>query len=127
MGVKNRNFTLISKCGNLPLKHVMAETLKIGGFGHNFFKIGVCYKGKFKISLKLQFFLNTQIDPFMETKFGPCLVPFFWAPKTNLVRHENKEKLIFYLGLRLLYPIQIQLSEIENPKNPKIDSPNWLG
>jgi hypothetical protein len=38
-------------------------------------------------------------------------------------RHENKEKRLFYFGLRILLPIQIQLLEIENPKNPKVDSP----
>jgi hypothetical protein len=32
-------------------------------------------------------------------------------------------KTLFYVILRILLPIQIQLSDIENPKNPKIDSP----
>jgi hypothetical protein len=49
----------------------------------------------------------------------------FCAPKTHFCigRHENKEKCRFYFGLRILLPMQIQLLEIENPKNPKIDSP----
>jgi hypothetical protein len=38
-------------------------------------------------------------------------------------RHDNKEKRLFYFGLRIRLPIQIQLLNIENPKNPKIDSP----
>jgi hypothetical protein len=55
---------------------------------------------------------------------GPYLVTFslFWAPKTHfhVGRHENKEKRLFYFGLRIFLPIQIQLKEIENPK---IDCP----
>jgi hypothetical protein len=35
-------------------------------------------------------------------------------------RHQNKEKLLFYFGLRILLPIQIQQLDIENPNNPKI-------
>jgi hypothetical protein len=31
-------------------------------------------------------------------------------------RHENKEKRLFYVDLRNLLPIQIQLLEAENPK-----------
>jgi hypothetical protein len=38
-------------------------------------------------------------------------------------KHENTEKLLYYFGLRILLPIQIQLLDIENPKHPKIDSP----
>jgi uncharacterized pyridoxamine 5'-phosphate oxidase family protein len=34
-----------------------------------------------------------------------------------------KEKRLFYFGLRNLLPIQIQLLDTENPKNPKIDLP----
>jgi hypothetical protein len=50
---------------------------------------------------------------------------FFWALKTHfrIGRHENKEKRLFYFGLRILLPIQIQLLETENPKNPK----GWVG
>jgi hypothetical protein len=42
----------------------------------------------------------------------------FWAKKTlfRAGRHENKEKRLFYFGLRILLPIQIQLLEIENKK-----------
>jgi hypothetical protein len=49
---------------------------------------------------------------------------FFWALKTRFRegRHENKEKRLFYVGLKILLPIQIQLLEIENPKNSKTDS-----
>jgi hypothetical protein len=36
------------------------------------------------------------------------------------VRHENKEKRLFYFGL---LPIQIQLFDVENPKNPKFNYP----
>jgi hypothetical protein len=45
----------------------------------------------------------------------------FWSQKTHFRagRHENKEKRLFYFGLRiLLAAIQIQLLDIENPKNP---------
>jgi hypothetical protein len=40
----------------------------------------------------------------------------FWAPKTHfrIGKHENKEKLLFYFGLRIPLPFQIQL---ENPRN----------
>jgi hypothetical protein len=39
-------------------------------------------------------------------------------------RQENKEKYLFYFGLGILVPIQIQLLYIGNPKkNPKIYSP----
>jgi hypothetical protein len=49
----------------------------------------------------------------------------FLGPKTHfrIGRHENNEKHLFYGGLRILLPIKIQLLEIENPKNTKIDSP----
>jgi hypothetical protein len=45
----------------------------------------------------------------------------FLGPKTHFCkgRHENKEKHIFYFGLRILSPIQIELLETENPKDPK--------
>jgi hypothetical protein len=54
----------------------------------------------------------------------PCRLLFF-APKTHCRagRHENKEKGLLYTGLRIIRPIQIQLLDIENQKNPKIDSP----
>jgi hypothetical protein len=41
--------------------------------------------------------------------FGPKK-PYFWAG-----RHENKEKRLFYFGLKILSPIQIQSLDIENP------------
>jgi hypothetical protein len=49
----------------------------------------------------------------------------FWAQKTyfRTGRHKNKENRLFYFGLRILLPIQLQLLDIENPKNPKIDAP----
>jgi hypothetical protein len=52
----------------------------------------------------------------------------FWAPKTHFraERHENKEKHLFYFGLGILLPIQIQFLDIQNPKNPKIDSPSTV-
>jgi hypothetical protein len=52
-----------------------------------------------------------------ENIFLPFLDNFslFWAQKL-MGRHENKEKLRFYFGLRILLPIQIQLLDIENPK-----------
>jgi hypothetical protein len=52
---------------------------------------------------------------------------FFGPKKTRFQagRHENKEKRLFYFGLRILLPIQIQLLDIVNPKNPKIDFPYW--
>jgi hypothetical protein len=43
--------------------------------------------------------------------FGPKKAPF-WAE-----RHENKDKRSSYFGHRILLPIQIQLLDIENPKN----------
>jgi hypothetical protein len=51
------------------------------------------------------------------------LVTFF-TPKTHfpIERHENKEKSRLYFGHIILLPIQSQLFEIENPKNPKTDS-----
>jgi hypothetical protein len=63
----------------------------------------------------------------LKKSCGPyfCDFSLFWASKTDFRkgRHENKEKRLFYFGLRILLPIQIQLLEIENPKNPKVDSP----
>jgi hypothetical protein len=51
----------------------------------------------------------------------------FWAPETHfrIGRQENKDKHVFFFGLRIVLPIQIQLFEIENKiKNKKkIDSP----
>jgi hypothetical protein len=41
-------------------------------------------------------------------------------------RHQNKEKSIFFFGLRFILPIQIKLLAIGNPKNPKIDFPYSL-
>jgi hypothetical protein len=48
----------------------------------------------------------------------------FWAQKTHFraERHENKENLPIYFGVRILLTIQIQLLDIENPKYPKINS-----
>jgi hypothetical protein len=46
------------------------------------------------------------------------LFSLFWAQKKTLFRagkHENKEKRLFFFGLRILLPIQIQLLDIENP------------
>jgi hypothetical protein len=65
--------------------------------------------------------------------FGPNNVTFSlcWAIKTHFQtgRHENKEKRFLYFGLYnfglilLLWSVlYITLLEIENPKNPKIDS-----
>jgi hypothetical protein len=34
-----------------------------------------------------------------------------------------KKNAFYYFGLRILLPIQIQLLDIEIPKNPKIDFP----
>jgi hypothetical protein len=49
--------------------------------------------------------------------FGPYLVTLSlsWAKKTpfRAGRHENKEKSLFYFGLRIRLPIQIQLLDIE--------------
>jgi hypothetical protein len=43
----------------------------------------------------------------------------FWASKTHLrigrCAYANKEKRLFYFGLGIILPIQIQLQEIENP------------
>jgi hypothetical protein len=61
-------------------------------------------------------FVYTHINLFQE----PVLVIFslFGPQKTHYWagRHESKEKCIFYFGLRILLPIQIQLLDIENPK-----------
>jgi hypothetical protein len=48
------------------------------------------------------------------------------GPKSHfrIGRLDNKEKRLFYFGLMILLPIQIQVLEIENTKNLKIDSPN---
>jgi hypothetical protein len=63
----------------------------------------------------------------MKTIFPLLLVPVsrFWALKTHfrIERHENKEKRLFYFGLRIRLAIQIQLLEFKIPKDPKIDSP----
>jgi hypothetical protein len=52
------------------------------------------------------------------------LVHFFllWAQQANYRagRHENKEHLCYFV-LKILSPIQFQLLDTENPKNPKID------
>jgi hypothetical protein len=47
------------------------------------------------------------------------------GPKNSFLigRHENKEKRKIYFGLRIPLPKQIQLLEIEDPKNLKIGSP----
>jgi hypothetical protein len=49
----------------------------------------------------------------------------FLDPKTHFREriHENKEKRLLYFGVRIPLPIQIQLLDIENPKNLKIDAP----
>jgi hypothetical protein len=49
----------------------------------------------------------------------------FLEQKTHIRpgRHEKKEKRRLYFGLRIILSIQIQLFDIENPKDPKIDSP----
>jgi hypothetical protein len=65
------------------------------------------------------------VDLYKEQKsFGLYLMNFslFWAQKAyfRAERYENKEKCIFYFGLRILLSVQIQLLDIENPK---IDSP----
>jgi hypothetical protein len=43
--------------------------------------------------------------------------------RLRIGRHENKEKHPFYFGLSINLLIQNQLLDIENPKNPEIDSP----
>jgi hypothetical protein len=37
-----------------------------------------------------------------------------------LVQRREEEKRLFYYGLRIILPIQIQWKEIGNPKHPKI-------
>jgi hypothetical protein len=53
---------------------------------------------------------------------------YLWAANTPFFigRHENKENRSCYFGLRIFLTIQIQLLEIESPKNPKIDSPYYI-
>jgi hypothetical protein len=65
-----------------------------------------------------------------KKKIGLTLIGEFFSflgPKTHfrVGRHENKGKRQFYFGLRILLPIQIQLLDIESPKNPKIESPYY--
>jgi hypothetical protein len=48
----------------------------------------------------------------------------FWAQKFRAGRHENKEKRLFYFDLKILLQIQIQLLDIENLKDLKINS-SW--
>jgi hypothetical protein len=62
-----------------------------------------------------------------------CLTLFsefsHFKPKTHFRagRDENKEKRLFYTGLRMLLSIQNQWLDtgIENPENPKIDSSHF--
>jgi hypothetical protein len=46
----------------------------------------------------------------------------FLAPKSpfRIGRRENKEKRLFYFAIIILLPIQIQLLDLENPKDPKM-------
>jgi hypothetical protein len=51
---------------------------------------------------------------------------FFFSDPNNSFPHRktwNTEKRLLYFDLRVLLPIQIQLQEIEIPKNPKIYFP----
>jgi hypothetical protein len=65
-----------------------------------------------KMSIILRIF-DSHINLFEETKFLTLFSEFisFLAPITNFraERHENKEKSRFYLGIRILLPIQIHL------------------
>jgi hypothetical protein len=60
----------------------------------------------------------------MEKKY----LDLIWVPTTHfrIGRHENKEKRLFYFGLRILLAIQIQLLKIENPKNREKKSKDRL-
>jgi hypothetical protein len=59
--------------------------------------------------------------------FKPYLVNFslLWVQNTHfsIGRREKKKKRLSTLALEFFLPIQIQLLGIENPNNPKIDSP----
>jgi hypothetical protein len=71
---------------------------------------------------------DTHIYQLEEEKISLTLITvghfsLFWPQKIHFQegRHENKETRLYYFGLRILLPIIIQLLEIENPNNPKID------
>jgi hypothetical protein len=49
----------------------------------------------------------------------PYLVAFSLFGHFRVGKLKNKEKHLFYFDLRNLFPKQIQLSDIENPRNPK--------
>jgi hypothetical protein len=70
----------------------------------------------FEISVKL-----THFDLLEEKKFGPYLVNLFLGQKSHFRtgRHAIKETHLFYIGLRIILPIQIQLLDIKNPKIQK--------
>jgi hypothetical protein len=75
-------------------------------------------------TIKLRIF-DTHIDLLEDIQmFDPIKFSLFWAKETHLRtgRHANKEKRLCNFGVRILLPIQIQLLDIENPKNPTIDS-----
>jgi hypothetical protein len=61
-----------------------------------------------------------------EHFFSPfCDFLFVGSRKLISKREDMKiiKKCLFYFGLTIFLPIQIQLLDIEDPKNPKIDSP----
>jgi hypothetical protein len=69
----------------------------------------------YETSIKLPdlFYIQLTIwTPFEKKVFGPIKGLFlFLASKTRCRtgRHEKKEKLLVFFGLRILFPIQIQL------------------
>jgi hypothetical protein len=84
----------------------------------------------FEISIKLRIF-GTHVDPSEKERKKLTLLYFvsfsFFVPQKliSVLEDMNKVKRPLYLpvSLRILLLIQIQFLEIENTKNPKIDSP----
>jgi hypothetical protein len=90
---------------------------KIKLFGSNFWSE---LDTKIKSPILKSFFW-TPYRPISNKKFWLTLFSDFLFLKTHscIGRHENKEKHLLYLSLRIVFPINCKLLEIENPKKSK--------
>jgi hypothetical protein len=86
--------------------------------------VEACYKGKLslsEISIAVLIFYS-HFDLHEDKKMVLFCDLSFLAPKSPFSkgRRENKEKRLFYFAIIILLPIQIQLLDLENPKDPKM-------
>jgi hypothetical protein len=83
-------------------------------------KVNVHFLYQRKTSFLCPYPVDT-IHPFREKKIRTQCSDFFSTKQLFPHRNkDNKEKRLFYFGLRVLLPIQIQLLLIGNLKTPKI-------